>query len=104
MKTTQKAATIFYQRTLGVVFILMMSVLISKNLSAQQTDTTFKWPAGKKAAISLTFDDARLSQVDVGTALLDKYGVKATFFVVPSGVEQRLDGWKKAVANGHEIG
>jgi peptidoglycan/xylan/chitin deacetylase (PgdA/CDA1 family) len=42
--------------------------------------------------------------VDTGTALLDRYGVKATFFVVPSGVEQRLDGWKRAVASGHEIG
>ena len=59
---------------------------------------------GKKAALSLTFDDARFSQVDTGTALLDRYGVKATFFVVPSSVEQRLEGWKKAVANGHEIG
>ncbi|MEW5979921.1 MAG: polysaccharide deacetylase family protein, partial [Acidobacteriota bacterium] len=62
------------------------------------------WPQGKQAAITLTFDDARFSQVDVGTAVLDRYGVKATFFVVPSNVEKRLDGWKKAVAAGHEIG
>ncbi|GAA4421622.1 polysaccharide deacetylase family protein [Nibrella viscosa] len=55
-------------------------------------------------AVSLSFDDARLSNVDVGTPLLDQYGVKATFFVVPSAVKQRLDGWKKAVAAGHEIG
>jgi peptidoglycan/xylan/chitin deacetylase (PgdA/CDA1 family) len=59
----------------------------------------FQWPAGKRAAISLSFDDARLSQPDVGLPLLDKCGVKATFFVEP-----RLEGWKKIVAAGHEIG
>jgi peptidoglycan/xylan/chitin deacetylase (PgdA/CDA1 family) len=64
----------------------------------------FRWPEGKRAAISLSFDDARLSQVDRGLPILDTYGVKATFYVVPDRVEQRLSGWKKAVANGHEIG
>ena len=64
----------------------------------------FRWPEGKRAALSLTFDDARLSQVDVGLPLLDKHGVKATFYVNPDGVGERLDGWKKAVKNGHEIG
>lgn len=64
----------------------------------------FRWPKGKRAAISLSFDDARLSQVDRGLPILDAYGVKATFYVLPYRVEQRLSGWKKAVANGHEIG
>jgi peptidoglycan/xylan/chitin deacetylase (PgdA/CDA1 family) len=54
-------------------------------------------------AISLTFDDARLSQPDVGLPLLDRLGVKATFYVEPRNVEQRLEGWKKVVASGHEI-
>jgi peptidoglycan/xylan/chitin deacetylase (PgdA/CDA1 family) len=64
---------------------------------------SFQWPAGKRAAISLSFDDARLSQPDVGLALLDRLGVKATFFVNPANVEKRLEGWKKIVASGHEI-
>jgi len=71
-------------------------------LAAQQS--SFRWPAGKQAAISLTFDDARLSQVDRGLPILDAHGIKATFYVVPSQVEQRLAGWKNALANGHEIG
>lgn len=66
--------------------------------------TAFLWPEGKRAALSLTFDDARLSQVDVGLPLLDKYGVKATFYVNPDGVKDRIDGWRQAVRNGHEIG
>lgn len=65
---------------------------------------SFKWPDGKRMAISLSFDDARLSQPDVGLPLLTKLGVKATFYVLPAGVEERLEGWKKIVAAGHEIG
>ena len=65
---------------------------------------SFRWPKGKRAAVSLSFDDARLSQVDHGLPILDAYGVKATFYVAPYRVEQRLSGWKKAVAKGHEIG
>jgi peptidoglycan/xylan/chitin deacetylase (PgdA/CDA1 family) len=54
--------------------------------------------------VSLTFDDARLSQVDRGMGILDAHGAKATFYVSPGNMPHRLDGWRKAVANGHEIG
>jgi peptidoglycan/xylan/chitin deacetylase (PgdA/CDA1 family) len=64
----------------------------------------FPWPDGKKAALSLTFDDARESQVDVGIPLLNEQGVRATFYVLPDGARQRLAGWKAALAAGHEIG
>lgn len=86
---------------LSVFFSIVLSATIAK---AQQDSASFKWPQGKQAAISLSFDDARESQVIVGTKLLDQYDIKATFFVVPSSVEKQLDGWKKAVASGHEIG
>jgi peptidoglycan/xylan/chitin deacetylase (PgdA/CDA1 family) len=60
--------------------------------------------------VSITFDDARPSQVDVGVPLLDRFGVKATFFVTPTwptqvaGVDKRLDAWRRAARSGHEIG
>ncbi len=63
-----------------------------------QAPSPFAWPGGARAALSLSFDDARSSQVEVGTALLDRHGVKVTFFTVPGSVEPRLPGWKKAVA------
>jgi peptidoglycan/xylan/chitin deacetylase (PgdA/CDA1 family) len=62
------------------------------------------WPDGKRAAVSLTFDDARPSQVDNGLALLDGHGIRASFYVSPSNLMERRDGWKKAVAAGHELG
>ena len=84
---------------------LAAALLMCSTVSlAQNNPEKFSWPDGKTVALSLSFDDARLSQVDGGTALLDEYGIKATFFVVPAQVEERLEGWKKAVANGHEIG
>ncbi len=64
----------------------------------------FQWPSGKTIAVSLSWDDSRPSQVTVGTPILDAHGVKATFYVLPSTVEKEIDGWREAVANGHEIG
>lgn len=64
----------------------------------------FFWPEGKKMALSLTFDDARLSQIDTGIPLLDKYGVKATFYISPGSMLKQSDKWKMAVLNGHDIG
>ena len=64
----------------------------------------FLWPEGKKMALSLTFDDARLTQIEKGIPLLDKYSVKATFYISPANMAQRQDGWKIAASNGHEIG
>jgi peptidoglycan/xylan/chitin deacetylase (PgdA/CDA1 family) len=65
---------------------------------------TFRWPEGKRGALSLSFDDARPSQVDNGVPLFNRYGVRATFFVSPGRLSERLDAWKRAIADGHEIG
>lgn len=67
-------------------------------------DSTFAWPAGQRAALSLTFDDGRLSQVDAGIPVLDRHGIAGTFYVLPAAVDERLTEWSKAVAAGHEIG
>jgi len=64
----------------------------------------FQWPNGKRAAVSLSFDDARTSQVDTGLALLAEHHVKVTFFLQSENISRRLEGWKRAVADGHEIG
>lgn len=84
--------------------IVLGALSLTVALSARSSSADFHWPEGKRSALSLSFDDARLSQPDSGVALLDKHGVKATFFVNPSGVEKRLAGWRRIVAAGHEIG
>ena len=92
--------------------ILLFSFLLCSPLLGQkyendhpeQTRTAFHWPEGIEMAISLTFDDARLSQIDKGIPILNSFGVKATFYVNPDGMLKRVDGWKEAVSNGHDIG
>lgn len=64
----------------------------------------FRWPDGRRAAVSLSFDDARASQLERGLPILDGHGVRATFYVLPVPLRQRADGWRRAAERGHEIG
>jgi peptidoglycan/xylan/chitin deacetylase (PgdA/CDA1 family) len=64
----------------------------------------FAWPYGKRAALSLSFDDARISQADVALPLLDRHNVKGTFYVTLRNALERLDAWRAAAGAGHEIG
>jgi peptidoglycan/xylan/chitin deacetylase (PgdA/CDA1 family) len=73
-------------------------------LSAEAAPPSFSWPEGRRGAVSLTFDDARESQVDAGIPLLDRLGVRATFYVQPEAASRRLAEWRAASARGHEIG
>jgi hypothetical protein len=93
-------------RVLQCVFMLAGVALLTpySGLLAQNPQAAFHWPDGKRVAVSLSFDDARLSQMDVGLPLFDRYGAKVTFFVNPPNMQKRLEAWKTAVAHGHEIG
>jgi sialate O-acetylesterase len=66
----------------------------------------FKWPNGAKAAVCLTYDDALDGQLDYAIPQLDSFGLKGTFFCTgnSSCLYQRLDEWRKAANNGHELG
>jgi hypothetical protein len=55
----------------NLILIAVCLILSGNILLAQQSESVFTWPEGKQIAISLSFDDARASQVDAGTALLD---------------------------------
>lgn len=95
----------------SILLSSMLSLATALNCAAQSYDKAnaavkneFRWPEGKQVAISLTFDDARLTQPDKGIPLLDKYGIKGTFYISPDNVTPRLEAWKKAAAGGHEIG
>ena len=102
MGTFKKVATLFL--TLVLSFSNYNSYSQSYKTNVPREKSKFQWPEGKKMGLSLTFDDARLSQPDKGIPLLDKYGIKATFYISPDNMVQRLDAWKKAVVNGHDIG
>ena len=58
---------------------------------------------GHSAAVSLTFDDARTVHLDVAIPELNKRHLHATFFLIVSKLT-RLDDWRRAQSQGHEIG
>ncbi len=87
-----------------LLLIILTAFFCNVAVMAKEFSEKFEWPGGYQAGLSLSFDDARHSQIDTGLALLDKYDVKVTFYVVPDRVKERLEGWKQAIASGHEIG
>jgi len=68
------------------------------------TGSGFRWPNGARAAVSLSFDDTRPSQLDMGLPVFDAHGVKATFYASIESLLSRQADWKKAAGAGHEIG
>ncbi|MBI4556202.1 MAG: polysaccharide deacetylase family protein [Candidatus Hydrogenedentes bacterium] len=68
------------------------------------TTETFSWPPGKRMALSLTFDDARPTQLESGVPVLNELGVNATFYLFCPNVEVRREAWRAAAAKGHEMG
>ena len=83
---------------------LLAGLAVSAAAATGQTAPNFEWPQGRRAAVSLSFDDARESQPDIGAKLFERFKTKVTFYIVPSRVEPRLEGWKRLAKAGHEIG
>ena len=93
---------------LSLCFSLLVATAVGNHslsyAAPQESAKVIHWPEGKRVAVSLSFDDGRASQVDKGLDVINPTGVKVTFFVNPPAVKEHLDGWKRAVASGHEIG
>ena len=64
----------------------------------------FAWPAGKRSAVCLTYDDGLKTQLDHAIPRLDARGFKATFFLRGDVPESDFKRWAAAAANGHELG
>lgn len=74
--------------------------------SAAPAGDRFAWPEGRKAAVSLAYDDALDSQLDNAIPALDRHGLKGSFYLILSAdtVRRRMSDWRAAAANGHELG
>lgn len=89
---------------------LVIAGLFFSSLVQAQTleeDNSFKWPNGEKTAISLSYDDALASQLDNAIPSLNKYNIKASFYLhfrPESTVNDRLPEWREVAAEGHELG
>ena len=92
-----------YNMRKPIYYYFLMILLSWLPVAGYSQQPSFPWPDDKKMALSLSFDDARASNPESGIPLLNKHGIKATFFVLPSGVKNNLSGWKAAMENGHEM-
>ena len=65
---------------------------------------TWRIPA-KKKCVYLTFDDGPIPEVTPWVLdILDKYGVKATFFCVGDNVRKHPDIYQMVLDRGHRVG
>lgn len=65
------------------------------------------WPDGVQGAVSLTFDDALVTQLDNAIPVLEDNGFRGTFYVNPGRRptwKRDLPRWQQASQAGHEIG
>jgi peptidoglycan/xylan/chitin deacetylase (PgdA/CDA1 family) len=72
--------------------------------AAQAPSAAFKWPDGVRAAVSLSFDDARESQLKTGVPLFERYNTAVTFYLTAQDIGSNGPAWRKAAALGHEMG
>lgn len=83
--------------------VLSILTLFAVNMIAAQTDKTWN---NKSCAVVLTYDDGL--NIDIKNVLpaLDSVQLKGTFYISDyfNGLNAQLPSWKKAAANGHELG
>ena len=84
---------------------LALLALAGSTATAQATEP-YAWPDGRKAAVSLAYDDAAPSQLDHAIPALDRHGLKGSFYLTLASdtLRTRQSEWVAAARNGHELG
>lgn len=87
------------------LWFALLSAALTPALGASAAQP-FAWPDGRRAAVSLSYDDALDSQLDIAIPALDRYGFKGSFYIplANATVGTRLADWRAAARNGHELG
>ncbi|MFF2588048.1 polysaccharide deacetylase family protein [Peribacillus butanolivorans] len=100
-----KKKLIFIGIGILLVFILLFSTYKLMNSRTHQFfgGLTAKVETNQKV-VALTFDDGPSKNVNQILPLLDKYNVKATFFLIGNEIERYPEEAKKIVEAGHQIG
>lgn len=91
---------------LTTIVSIILSSPIKANTSFNAPQTQFKWPNDSLAAVSLSYDDALDSQLDIAIPALDKHRFKGSFYVVINSpvLRDRRNEWLAIANNGHELG
>ena len=74
---------------------LLQGCLLLAALPSHATESVqgFAWPEGRRAAVSLSYDDAVPSQLDNAIPALDRHGLKGSFYLTlaADSVRMRMD-------------
>lgn len=75
------------------------------SLLTQGMHARIHWPAGKKAAVILTYDDGLKSHLQIVMPQLEAHNFRGTFFLYGQVVRQEdIPAWRAASQRGHELG
>jgi len=93
------------QKSITASFIAS-TILLSLYSDKVRAESTFNWPNHAKAAVSLGYDDALVSQLDNAVSGLNKYQLKGSFYLTLSSptVSSRSADWRALARQGHELG
>jgi peptidoglycan/xylan/chitin deacetylase (PgdA/CDA1 family) len=91
----------------SLVFFLLATALTcrAQNNTQDKTPNITPWNH-KSCAVVLTYDDAIDVDIDNVLPALDSLNLKGTFYLIGSSsvVTNRMSAWRKAAAEGHELG
>lgn len=80
----------------------MKAVYVAIAIACYAAPAGAEWPNGAKAAVVLSYDDALTSQLDHAVPVLDRAGLKATFFL--SNIRRgEVERWRSVARDGHEL-
>jgi peptidoglycan/xylan/chitin deacetylase (PgdA/CDA1 family) len=77
-------------------------VFMSAQPAGGRSSSSFAWPGRNRAALSLSFDDARPSQLEA-LKVFDETGTKVTLFLTSKNIGDHAAAWRQAAQAGHEI-
>jgi peptidoglycan/xylan/chitin deacetylase (PgdA/CDA1 family) len=85
--------------------LLFLFLIAGFTCRAQRAPDSTPWN-NKSCAVVLTYDDAIDIDLDNVIPALDSLGLKGTFYLIGSSsvVANRMSAWRKAAAEGHELG
>jgi len=113
---TQKRISLRKKIILMIITKLLFTLFIITQISYSQDYGTMhftNYVDDRQSAFSLTFDDGFLTQIENVRPILNQYGFKGTFYVLPPYLTESLPGiWRygtwpgfqSMAAEGHEIG
>ena len=87
-----------------MVAIVGVAPLVAQRAAPSPASGRSPWPAGRRAAVSLSFDDARPSQLSDGLPVFAESNTKVTFFLTAGNIGTHADDWRRAAGAGHELG